>query len=58
MTRAEEKEYCLRCGWARNEHWLANYADGPWVGRGVLVCPTATFFGKEEHKQQRKGKDV
>jgi hypothetical protein len=36
-------EACVRCGYSRQAHELANFADGPMVGRPVLICPFATF---------------
>lgn len=37
---------CERCGHDRAEHHMANVADGPFVGKYFLVCPTATFKAK------------
>lgn len=37
---------CETCGRDRSEHWMANIADGPFVGKYFLVCPTAVFRAK------------
>ena len=34
---------CEQCGHDRAEHEHANLADGPFVGRYLLICPTAVF---------------
>ena len=34
---------CERCHSYKSQHRLANYADGPQVGEGFLVCPTAVY---------------
>ncbi len=37
---------CERCGHDRAEHEAANLADGQFVGRFLLICPTAVFKAK------------
>lgn len=34
---------CHNCKEQRQLHYLANYADGPHIGKTFLVCPSATF---------------
>lgn len=34
---------CAHCGTRQDEHRIVNYADGPFVSRIVLVCPTAIY---------------
>lgn len=34
---------CGNCGQMLAVHHAANYADGPFVGLLVQICPTATF---------------
>ena len=34
---------CGNCGKLSRDHWAVNHADGPFVGRTILVCPTAVF---------------
>lgn len=34
---------CARCGYTREAHALANFADGAMIGAPVLVCPFATW---------------
>lgn len=34
---------CARCGYTRQGHALANFADGQNVGQAVLICPFATW---------------
>ena len=34
---------CPICNRPREDHFLANYADGPMVGLGFLVCPHAVW---------------
>lgn len=41
---------CERCGYDRSLHYNANLSDGQWVGKYLLICPTAIF--------QAKGYDV
>lgn len=41
---------CRRCGYDRAEHHSANLTDGQFVGKYLLICPTAIF--------QAKGYDV
>lgn len=36
-------ESCARCGYLRQSHALANFADGPMIGAPVLICPFATW---------------
>jgi hypothetical protein len=38
-----ERESCARCGYLRQSHALANFADGPMIGAPVLICPFATW---------------
>jgi hypothetical protein len=39
---------CANCGNGREQHWLANFADGPHIGAPLLVCPTATWREADE----------
>lgn len=34
---------CARCERKETDHLLVNYADGPYIGRAVLVCPIFVF---------------
>ena len=34
---------CERCGHDRAEHYHANLSDGAFVGKYLLICPTAVF---------------
>lgn len=34
---------CGHCGRKSSEHFLANYADGPFIGREILICPHNVF---------------
>lgn len=49
-----ENESCVRCGYTRKAHRLANYADGPMVGMEFLVCPTATWKSVAEMVAENK----
>lgn len=37
---------CDRCGHDRAEHHSANLTDGAFVGKYLLICPTALFKAK------------
>lgn len=39
---------CANCGKPRNQHWLVNYSDGPLIGKGAMMCPTAQFAAREQ----------
>ncbi len=39
---------CANCNRPIFEHYPANYADGPLVGRRLEVCPTAVFQAKPD----------
>lgn len=41
---------CKHCGRKAKDHRLANYADGPLIGLGFIVCPTSVF----EQQQPRE----
>lgn len=34
---------CIHCGRDASEHHLANYADGPQIGLGILICPNSVL---------------
>lgn len=37
---------CDRCGMDRAEHYNANLSDGQFIGKYLLICPTAVFRAK------------
>ena len=37
---------CANCMQALRQHYIVNHADGPFVGNGVLLCPTSIFYPK------------
>lgn len=37
---------CEHCGRDRAEHHVANLTDGAFVGKYLLICPTAVFKAK------------
>lgn len=43
---------CRRCGYGLREHYRVNYADGPHVSVGVLVCPTAIYEPGRKRRQR------
>ncbi len=48
VTKARA-EACARCGYSREAHELANFADGPMIGRPVLICPFAIYKASQQH---------
>jgi hypothetical protein len=34
---------CTQCSRPAAEHWAVNFANGPFIGETVLLCPTAVF---------------
>jgi ribosomal protein L32 len=42
-TAATAVAVCDNCGQPLLAHYLANYADGLWVGAEFTVCPTAVY---------------
>lgn len=34
---------CERCGYAVDQHAVANLSDPPFVGASIRICPTAVF---------------
>jgi hypothetical protein len=49
-----EKEECANCGRPQKDHRLANYADGPFVGEGVLICHTAIYESRRARQTRLK----
>ena len=49
---------CARCGQMFAMHHTANYADGPFVGVRLEICPTAVFEPRkgEPHPLSGNGK--
>lgn len=36
-------DLCEWCGRLRMDHWVVNYADGPFISGQTLICPTSVF---------------
>mgnify|MGYP001591940753 CR=1 FL=1 len=43
----EQHVTCEQCGHDRALHHSANLSDGPFVGKYLLICPTAVFKHKD-----------
>lgn len=48
------RDRCAQCGQWRNEHALANYADGALIGKAFLVCPVATWKAPDQSAEATK----
>jgi hypothetical protein len=51
---APEHQACVRCGYTRQAHELANFADADLIGRPVLICPFATWKDPKPTNTERE----